>query len=83
MSYFLCPGDGKAYDIFGSGGGEREARRLQVPLLGQIPLEPALRESGDKGQPLVLAHPDSATARVFSSIAEKITQHLQVAPARA
>jgi ATP-binding protein involved in chromosome partitioning len=83
MSYFLCPGDGKAYDIFGSGGGEREARRLQVPLLGQIPLEPALRESGDKGQPLVLAHPDSATARVFSSIAEKITQHLQVSPARA
>src|ERR1700742_5160254 len=51
MSYFVCPNDGKRYHIFGSGGGEREAARLQVPLLAQIPLEISLRESGDKGIP--------------------------------
>ena len=38
MSYFLCPGDGRRYDIFGSGGGEREAARLRVPLLGKVPI---------------------------------------------
>ena len=46
MSYFVSPSDGKRYDIFGSGGGEREAKRLRVPLLGQIPIDIATRESG-------------------------------------
>ena len=46
MSYFLSPSDGKRYDIFGSGGGEREAKRLRVPLLGQIPIDIATREGG-------------------------------------
>ncbi len=50
MSYFLSPSDGKRYDIFGSGGGEREAKRLRVPLLGQIPIDIATRESGDRGR---------------------------------
>src|SRR6266853_9357 len=52
MSYFTCPSDGKRYDIFGSGGGEREAKRLRVPLLGQIPLDIATREAGDRGIPI-------------------------------
>jgi len=72
MSYFLCPGDGKKYDIFGTGGGQREASRLQVPLLGEIPIEPGIRESGDTGCPSVSAHPHSAAAGVFRSIATKI-----------
>ncbi len=49
MSYFECPSDGKRYDIFGSGGGEREAARLGVPLLGQIPIDIPAREGGDAG----------------------------------
>ncbi|MDX2080039.1 MAG: Mrp/NBP35 family ATP-binding protein [Terrimicrobiaceae bacterium] len=69
MSYFLCPGDGKRYDIFGSGGGVREAARLRVPLLGEIPIEPAVREAGDTGLPAVAAHPDSAAAAAFRKIA--------------
>ncbi len=73
MSYFLCPGDGKKYDIFGTGGGQREAARLQVPLLGEIPIEPGIRESGDTGRPAVASHPKSVAAGVFRSIAEKIT----------
>ncbi len=73
MSYFLCPGDGKRYDIFGTGGGRREAGRLRVPLLGEIPIEPLVRESGDTGRPAVAAHPKSAAAEVFRNIAVSIS----------
>jgi ATP-binding protein involved in chromosome partitioning len=72
MSYFLCPNDGNRYDIFGTGGGEREAARLQVPLLGKIPLEIQLRESGDKGVPLSESHPDSTTGKLFFDISQAI-----------
>lgn len=76
MSYFLCPGDGKRYDIFGTGGGAREAARLEVPLLGEVPIEPLVREAGDTGRPAVAAHPESAAASVFESIAQKVRQVL-------
>ncbi len=76
MSYFLCPNDGNRYDIFGSGGGEREAARLQVPLLGQIPIEIRLRESGDKGLPLTESEPGSAVAQTFFSISQVIRNKL-------
>src|SRR6202011_3612836 len=72
MSYFICPGDGKRYDIFGSGGGEREAKRLRVPLLGQIPLDIATRESGDRGMPIVGENRQSAVAQEFLKIAGRI-----------
>ena len=74
MSYFLCPNDGNRYDIFGSGGGEREAARLRVPLLGQVPIEMAVRQSGDTGRPFTLAEPESATDRIFYQAAEVIRQ---------
>ena len=76
MSYFLCPGDGKRYDIFGTGGGAREAARLEVPLLGEVPIEPLVREAGDTGRPAVAAHPESAAAGIFESIAQKVRQVL-------
>lgn len=72
MSYFLSPSDGVRYDIFGEGGGAREAARLKVPLLGQIPIEMGIRESGDIGRPIVAAQPDGSTAREFVRIAEEI-----------
>jgi ATP-binding protein involved in chromosome partitioning len=72
MSWFVCPNDGHRYDIFGSGGGEREAARLGVPLLAQIPIEMSLRESGDKGRPITLAEPESATALLFHQAAKAI-----------
>jgi ATP-binding protein involved in chromosome partitioning len=74
MSYFLCPNDGNRYNIFGSGGGEREAARLGVPLLAQIPLEMALRESGDKGLPLTISEPNGSSALLFYQIAQGIHQ---------
>jgi ATP-binding protein involved in chromosome partitioning len=72
MSYFICPNDGNRYDIFGSGGGAREAARLGVPLLAQIPIQIALRESGDNGLPLTISEPGSLTSQLFSKVAEAI-----------
>ncbi len=74
MSYFLCPSDGQRYDIFGNGGGEREAARLKVPLLGQIPIDIATREAGDRGQPVTAADPDSAVSKSFLSIARTLRE---------
>jgi ATP-binding protein involved in chromosome partitioning len=74
MSYFLCPNDGNRYDIFGTGGGAREAARLQVPLLAQIPLLMSLRESGDMGCPLTQREPDSETGRAFRAAAQAVRQ---------
>jgi ATP-binding protein involved in chromosome partitioning len=59
-------------EAFGSGGGERLAEELGVPLLGRIPLDPALRESGDAGEPLVESDPGSDSARAIVSVAETI-----------
>ncbi len=72
MSYFLCPDNGKRYDIFGSGGGERVAQQFDLPLLAQIPIEPLLREGGDLGRPLMLQKDDSATRRVFLALADQV-----------
>jgi ATP-binding protein involved in chromosome partitioning len=73
MSYFLCPSDGKEYHIFGKGGGEHEARRLGVPLLGQIPIEMPVRECADQGHPIALDPPEKSTAsRIFHDIAAKL-----------
>lgn len=77
MSYFLSPSDGKRYNIFGSGGGEREAKRLRVPLLGQIPIDIATREGGDRGIPIVSEDGQSAVAAEFKRIAEMIRNTLQ------
>ena len=76
MSYFISPSDNKRYDIFGNGGGEREAKRLRVPLLGQIPIDIATRESGDRGQPIVAEDPQSPVAQEFMRVAKSIRQKL-------
>src|ERR1041385_1906174 len=76
MSYFISPSDGKRYDIFGSGGGEREAKRLRVPLLGQIPLDIATREAGDRGIPIVGEDRRSPVTAEFEKIAENLRKML-------
>jgi ATP-binding protein involved in chromosome partitioning len=72
MSYFICPSDGVRYQIFGEGGGVREAERLGVPLLAQIPIEMAVREGGDAGVPVVLSRGDSLAASVFLEAADQV-----------
>jgi len=78
MSYFLCPSDNKRYDIFGSGGGEREAKRLKVSLLGQIPIDIATREAGDRGKPIVTADPKNPISKEFLNIASALRGVLPV-----
>jgi ATP-binding protein involved in chromosome partitioning len=76
MSYFVCPSDGKRYDIFGSGGGEREAKRLRVPLMGQIPIDIATREAGDRGMPIVGEDRRSPVTAEFLRIAAHLREVL-------
>jgi len=59
-------------EIFGSGGGERLGQELGVPVLGHVPLDPLLRECGDAGEPVVLAAPESSSARALRAIADEI-----------
>ncbi|NUS72331.1 MAG: Mrp/NBP35 family ATP-binding protein [Corynebacteriales bacterium] len=77
MSWFNTP-NGERLELFGAGGGQTVADALsktlgtRVPLLGQVPLDPAVREGGDVGQPLVLARPDSEASKALSGIAEQL-----------
>ncbi|BAZ67749.1 MAG: Mrp/NBP35 family ATP-binding protein [Pelatocladus maniniholoensis HA4357-MV3] len=80
MSYFIPPDmPEKQYDIFGSGGGSKTAAELEVPLLGCIPLEISTRIGGDSGVPIVIADPDSASAKAFKAIAQAIAAKVSVA----
>jgi len=75
MSWFEAD-DGKRYELFGAGGGAELAERLGVPLLGQVPLVPALREGGDAGAPIIVAAPGDEASVVFRSIAERLDTEL-------
>jgi len=77
MSYFLSPSDGKRYDIFGTGGGAREANRLNVPLLGSVPLDIETREAGDRGIPVVFEKPDHPISKVFEKIADQLRKKIE------
>lgn len=80
MSYFIPPDmSDRKYDLFGSGGGETTARELNLPLLGCIPLEIALREGGDRGIPIVVEAPESASGIALSAIAEQIAAKVSIA----
>lgn len=76
MSYLAMP-DGSRQHIFGQGGGERTAEALEAPLLGQVPLDIAIREGGDRGIPIVKGKPSSESAQVFRKIAETLIQRLR------
>jgi ATP-binding protein involved in chromosome partitioning len=79
MSWFTGD-DGKRYELFGSGGGQELADRLDVPLVAQVPLVPALRIGGDSGRPIVVSEPDSDAARAFVSMAAVVD--VELAPTR-
>jgi ATP-binding protein involved in chromosome partitioning len=76
MSWFTGD-DGKKYELFGHGGGKELADELGVPLLGQLPLVPQLREGGDDGRPIAAVAPDSEAGRIFHQIAEKIAKDMK------
>src|SRR2546423_1492806 len=76
MSYFVSPSDQRRYEIFGSGGGEREAKRLRVPLLGQIPIDIATPEAGDRGMPIAADDRNSVVGAEFNRIARELLAKL-------
>ena len=76
MSTFVCPQCGTRSDIFGHGGARREAERLGVPFLGEVPLDIAIREKSDSGSPVVATAPDSAHAKYYRDIAVRVRDGL-------
>jgi ATP-binding protein involved in chromosome partitioning len=72
MSWFESPETGKPMAIFGSGGGQRLADELGVPLLGQVPLHPPVLEGGDTGRPIVVADPTCSAAKQLIEVAAKL-----------
>ncbi|MBK8173722.1 MAG: Mrp/NBP35 family ATP-binding protein [Rhodospirillales bacterium] len=72
MSYFCCPNCGHRTEIFGHGGARREAERLGMDFLGEIPLDIVIRETSDAGRPIVASEPQSEHARAYLSIAEAV-----------
>src|SRR3954454_15574838 len=76
MSWFTAD-DGKRYELFGAGGGQQLADELGVPLLGQLPLVPALREGGDDGRPITAVDPTGEVAQAFHEIARRIATALR------
>ena len=79
MSWFECPHCGKPTAIFGSGGGQRLADEVRLPLLAQVPLYPRIHEGGDSGRPIVAAEPQSAAAKALYRLAESVTEALGAA----
>ena len=74
MSGFTAP-DGSRIDIFGKGGGAEEAKRQNLPFLGEVPLFTEIREAGDAGVPVTISQPDSPAAKSFMEIAENFLRH--------
>jgi ATP-binding protein involved in chromosome partitioning len=72
MSYFACPHCGERSDIFGHGGANREAQKLDIPFLGEIPLEISVRETSDSGNPIMVSQPECPIAQSYKNIALKI-----------
>jgi ATP-binding protein involved in chromosome partitioning len=83
MATFVCPRCGEASHIFGHGGARKEAERLGVPFLGEVPLNMTIRETSDAGRPVVAVDPDGPQARVYKDMARQVWSALSGEGARA
>jgi ATP-binding protein involved in chromosome partitioning len=77
MSYFVAPDTGRRYDIFGHGGARKEAERVGVPFLGEVPLAMPIRETSDSGRPIVASDPSGPHAAAYLAIAREVNQTLE------
>jgi ATP-binding protein involved in chromosome partitioning len=77
MSYFLCPSCGTRSDIFSHGGAHKEAERLGVPFLGEVPLHMTIRERSDAGLPVVATEPDGPHAKIYRDIAARVLAEIK------
>jgi ATP-binding protein involved in chromosome partitioning len=78
MSYFIAPDTGKRYDIFGYGGGRNAAEEMGIPFLGEIPINPLIREGGDTGRPIVIADPDCEETKKIMEIARNMAAQVSI-----
>jgi ATP-binding protein involved in chromosome partitioning len=78
MSYFLAPDTGTRYNIFGEGGGAAFCDEYALNFLGEVPLGMEVRESGDKGIPVVVSQPDSPQSRAFHKVAEEVARQVSI-----
>jgi ATP-binding protein involved in chromosome partitioning len=83
MSYFVAPDTGARYDIFGHGGARREAERIGVPFLGEVPLTMGIRENSDAGTPVVVSEPGGVIAGIYRDIATRVWAGIGNSPRRA
>ncbi|OSM05344.1 Mrp/NBP35 family ATP-binding protein [Magnetofaba australis] len=82
MSYFRCGHCGERTDIFSTGGAKSIAEKAGVPLVGEVPLDPRIRECGDSGAPIVVAEPDSEHAKRYLEIARQTVEAVAQAEAK-
>jgi ATP-binding protein involved in chromosome partitioning len=82
MSYHVCGSCGHRSEIFGYGGGRSEAERLEVPFLGEVPLDGAIRQAGDDGRPIVDADPEGPQGAAFLDLADRVREALAADDAR-
>jgi ATP-binding protein involved in chromosome partitioning len=78
FSYFVAPDTGTRYDIFGHGGAAKAAEELGIDFLGEIPIEPAVREGADRGIPVVYGAPESESAKAIDRIARNVAARISV-----
>jgi ATP-binding protein involved in chromosome partitioning len=78
MSYFVCGHCNEKTDIFGSGGGRAMAEDLQIPFLGEVPIDTRVRAGGDEGRPIVAAVPDAPAAKAFAEVAGKVAAQVSI-----
>lgn len=79
MAYFMPPDlPDRKYYLFGEEGGKNLAEELEVPYLGEIPIEQAVRETSDEGTPIVRAHPETRSAEAFTTLAERAAQQISI-----
>jgi ATP-binding protein involved in chromosome partitioning len=78
MSYFVCGHCRERTEIFGNGGGRRMAEEMQIPFLGEIPIDTRVRSGGDEGLPIVSASPEAPAAQAFSAVASQVAAQVSI-----
>ena len=78
MSYFVCDGCDKKHHIFRQGGGKTLAENFKIPLLGEVPIIPAIAEAGDNGIPVVMSDPESPAGKAYKELAGQVAAQLSI-----
>ncbi|MGQ9721563.1 MAG: Mrp/NBP35 family ATP-binding protein [Candidatus Jordarchaeum sp.] len=77
MSGFVCPNCGERYEILGSGGGKKISKEMNLPLLGQIPIDPEITVDSDQGTPFIVKNPETQATKIFEEIVQKIQKTIE------